>query len=445
MRSKDAYVRAFVSVVLALVAIAASAGPGSALPVVDVEALDRPVDPSVGCAWQEFSNDIFLSDTHNIYKIIGYRYREGHRLVFEGEFPRGRYFSLLAADDDQYVLQPTLTDHAIVAASGHNPNRPGAERLTDPSGTFRAQYRMQARPPGYDAIVNNVGYLGPKSNGEPNTGGSLLYRIYLPDRRFGEPATKGIGEWGGAKPLRYWFETPQGVTYCQDTDSAEDAIIKIPSPARWDLTEITGGTDPGDTETANPFTWERVGSTAELINAGNTDNEYLHAQASSASGEAFVLYWKAPHTPVRTYDGDPFDAFGSYDLRYWSICLIGAGQMTGACAADVDMRVDPLGNYRLMGGFSGAKRPATVPPGEKWFTFPSRDPRGLLLYRVQLPGLNWAGNPNRLDPGEAVGDQMHPWLPRGVYCSYASLHNGCREEYKAVWGTYPEKDPPAEA
>ncbi len=445
MRFTHRNLRALGTLLLASAALAALPSVGSALPIVDVPPLDRPIDPAVGCDWQEFDNDKFLSDTHNIYKIVGYRYREGDKLVFEGEFPRARYFSLLAADDDQFILQPTLTDHAMVASTGHNPNAVGADRLTDPSGTFHAEYRMQARPPGYDTVVNNVSYLGPKATGEPNTGGSLLYRIYLPDQRFNQPANKGVGEWGGATPLRYWFETPSGYTYCSDTEGAEDALIKPPDPTRMDLAGLLGDHDPGDTDTPNPVKWKRVDSVLEVANGGNTDNEYLSADVNNRAGEAFVLYWKAPNTPKQTFFSQPFGAFASYDLRYWSICLIGAGELTGSCAADVDVPPDSFGNHRLMGGFGGAPRPASVPAGEKWFTFPTKDKaRGLLLYRIQLPHANWASNPNLLDPGEAVGDQMHPWTPRGVSCPYASLANGCREEYKAIWGTYPEVAPPAQ-
>ncbi|MEL0028080.1 MAG: hypothetical protein VW625_05365, partial [Perlucidibaca sp.] len=142
-------------------------------------------------------------------------------------------------------------------------------------------------------------------------------------------------------------------------------------------------------------------------------NEYTASAFSRRYGKLFIVRAKAP-----SWRGKPGVAFGSEQVRYWSVCQNEfLTQRYTACRIDQDTALDSEG-YFTVAISDTADRPslATDENGITWLPW-GPYPDGLLLYRQML------ANP---DFAEAIGNVSKGQSPESVMGEYAPQTTDCR-------------------
>src|SRR4051812_46906989 len=122
------------------------------------------------------------------YYSGAYQLAPGTRIRIHGRFPHARYMSFNVYDAAQRPLDG-LADVAIVPDGGSgNPFRFGAERGLEQQRDYTVFIDTGPKP---DKRAANTLYTGTGQNGAPNTSGTFIYRIYIPDK--GQDDTGGVG------------------------------------------------------------------------------------------------------------------------------------------------------------------------------------------------------------------------------------------------------------
>src|SRR4051794_29862559 len=131
--------------------------------------------------------NIAYPDDSAAYYSGAYQLVPGTRIRIHGRFPHARYMSFNVYDAAQRPLDG-LADVAIKPDPGStNPFERGAERTFE-----RRDYTVfiDTGPKPAQRAPNTI-YTGTGQNGAPNTSGTFIYRIYIPDK--GLDDTGGVG------------------------------------------------------------------------------------------------------------------------------------------------------------------------------------------------------------------------------------------------------------
>src|SRR3954451_19395534 len=170
--------RGLLLVALALLTCAASAR-AQGVDETCALSLDR-FDPAI-------VNVAYPDDSAQYYSGA-YQLAPGTRIRIHGRFPHARYMSFNVYDAAQRPLDG-LADVAIVPDGGSgNPFRFGAERGLEQQRDYTVFIDTGPKP---DKRAANTLYTGTGQNGAPNTSGTFIYRIYIPDK--GRDDTGGVG------------------------------------------------------------------------------------------------------------------------------------------------------------------------------------------------------------------------------------------------------------
>jgi len=153
----------------------------------------------------------------------------------------------------------------------------------------------------------------------------------------------------------------------------------------------------------------------ELFNNANEGAVYLFSRISSAHGPFLVYRWKAPRTPVETFDGKPFPA--GEEMRFWSLAFYSPEGTGERSLPDVEVPVLPNGYRQLVVGFNGVGRPEFVPE-RQWVGLKLAEARLTLRY-IQA-AIGYRGNLSRLPAGE-VPAELQEIVPGGTYCNAGQL------------------------
>lgn len=402
-----------VAVVIAAVAMAL---PGAATAQGEV--------PAAGCSWWVGSNP----DAVNVaYPDEGAAYwgtmlLPGTELVVRGRYPEARYFSFHGYDS---LLRPT----ASILDSDVQPD------AGDPS---RYTVRIVPEPPPADPEPNTV-YAGETFEGDPNPGGIVLYRVYVPD----DPSdpTGGVGlpdvslaVAGGAVEVPFGqcdltaMLPGTGLNEAIRNADYPDAAPRMPAggndgnPPRW--SKFFGyksvlGLIPG-----NPVPPQLAPDGGGFLS--NHHNEYVTAGLSRSHGDVVVMRATMPTFPD-TRAGEPVDA--PRQLRYWSICQNETfSQRFVACLADHQAVLDGQGRATIVVSDPG-DRPAnaTAEDGVNWLPWGGTYPNGRLIYRQMVAAPDFAESIAAIEPGEDVRAAMGEYYPEIAYCPKEAFEQGGAE------------------
>ncbi|MGH2753117.1 MAG: hypothetical protein ACRDLB_01665 [Actinomycetota bacterium] len=385
----------------------------------------------VGCSWPTWLNeDTFnfaFPDDSATYWGAHFPFAPGARLVIDGAFPAARYFSIHAYDEAQRPVD-SIADHEIDPIEGTNRYRGG-----DGAGRYRVFVEFSAAPEEPD---RNTVYAGAMSNGAPNPGGFILYRVYTPD----DPTDLSGGPLpvitlqgpGGSAGIEFGTCDPlppdaggqvndvirdQNYTYVTPNRSHHPAATNPPTFKRF------YGTD----QFPRDFTEEGQGSDATARSEGgflsNQQIAYLYAYTSREYGDVVVMRPKAPTFPdTRRGDAPWLDR----EVRYWSVCQNnGLSQRMTDCAPDHETPLDPTGYFTVV--ISDPKdrpRNATAKNGVRWLPWGGLYYDGLVIYRHMLPANGFDAAIQRVPEGKRPAPVMGDYYPEAGYCGKKDFESG---------------------
>jgi len=431
------------TLLLLLVALAACKAPPSDPDAPPVAADAAIVEHS--CFWngpwvrEDPTRDYAYPDTGAAYWSARFTLPEGTELQLRGDYPHARYSSLVLYDD-QGEPTDSLHDTDIEPDAGsQNPYREGAERGARPR---RWSLRIQAAAPPSPRPPNRL-YSGHRQREV-----SLLYRVYVPDRRYGRT---------GGVPLPQAQLIDAGGAVIGEAESckrisANDQPMPntVPSLATYQLARerpLRGDTFPAQ----NPIQWHafydsrHLAACAYLHNCdgepqrkggvfSNPDNAYLWTMLNRGYGPLVVLSGRLPRVPATLAGGGRMQPG---DLRYWSLCNYETyTQKAMDCVYDEQLPLDAERRYTIVVS-RRADRPANARPecGVAWLEWSERGDGaghaddGLLFLRNMLPSPGFAqAVQNTRKPGDERA-VMGEYLPAAVYSSTAEFDKrGCGGE-----------------
>jgi hypothetical protein len=388
------------------------------------------------CAWVSFADaensNVVYPDTSVNYYLARVAVPAGGAVLLRGRYPHARYTAFNAYDE---IGRPTdaLADTAIRAERGStNPFIEGHRRdLAMRDYTVRVVAEPKPKNP-----RRNTVYLG--YNGRPSYLGSIIYRVYLPDR--------GRDQFGGVGLPEVSVRMPDGTEIQQPAACALNT--RQPSTGVNETDRASGGPDvPRHTPATDPVTWERFFNVfytyASRGPEGTTDhvphdhqggfysdknNAYVSAYTSRDRGRVLVVRGRLPQVP-HTYGGER--RFGSGDMRYWSMChgtVVPTGVTeTVSCLFDEQLVTTRRQRYTIV-MTTPEDRPANARRacGVNWMPWGAR-PDGSLIMRNQLadPAFDHAVQ-KVAEPGTAR-KVMGAYLPRGTYTSTRAFERrGCQ-------------------
>jgi hypothetical protein len=317
-----------------------------------------------------------------------------------------------------------------------NPFAFGAERDFD-----RRDYTVfiDTGPKPAQRAVNTV-YTGTGQNGAPNSSGTFIYRIYIPD--------KGRDDAGGVGLPTVTVESTTGAaggdpSPCADLEKPKaagvnDAVAqqalpdRPPSPSenpRWrKFVNVASSVAIGLTGSpqAGPADLDQLGGSGGFLS--NLDNAYVSSFIDRSGGKVVVTRFMAPTFPDTR---PPAARMPGGQLRYWSVCTNDpATQRFVACANDDRSVVAPDGFVTYVVS-TPEQRPANATRScfVNWLPWgPSS--RGVMIYRNMLPASDFAQSIQRAKP-DHERDTMGEFFPRSLYvadksafeqrgCSYAA-------------------------
>ena len=145
----------------------------------------------------------------------------------------------------------------------------------------------------------------------------------------------------------------------------------------------------------------------------NIHNAYTYNIYFRHKGNVNLLRAKAP-----TYRGQPGVAFGTEQLRYWSVCQNDVvSQRYSDCSLDENTALDDEGYFTIM--VSDAEdRPnnATAENGITWLPW-GPYLNGALAYRHMLPAPDYTETTSYVPRGTAVEDVLGEYAPQPAYCT----------------------------
>jgi hypothetical protein len=396
---------------------------------------DARTSPPQDCFWtsvfDEENGNLFYPDTGVNYYLGRVSLPPGAELVVRGRYPHARYTSFNSYDE---LFRPVdaLADVEIRPEAGStNPFLAGNRRDLP-----RRDYvvRVVSDPAPATRAPNTV-YLG--SAGRPSFAGSVVYRVYLPDR--------GRSQFGGVGLPEVALRLPDGTEI--DQPAACTAQTNQPSTGvtRTDQRSSAPALPNYTTAKAHPD-WERFFNVSRTVARqfsqdlaeaqgdeqrggffSDAKNAYVYAFMAREYGDVLVLHGRLPRVPA-TYDGQR--VFGPGQLRYWSMCSASVQPYgvtdTIGCVNDSALATDRHGWYTLVVSTPEA-RPANARRGcgVTWLPFGAR-PTAALIMRNQLPSPRFAHAVQRVSKPGQEREVMGDYLPRGGYTSTARFERrGC--------------------
>jgi hypothetical protein len=412
-------------VLLALLCFCALATPASA----------QGVDETCLLALTRFDaatiNIAFPDDSAN-YWVGAYQAVPGTRLRITGRFPHARYMSFNVYDQLQRPLDAIADVEIRPDAGSTNPFAPGADR-TAAKRDYTVVVDLGPKPA---TPAPNTIYTGTGQNGVPNVNGTLIYRIYIPDRlrnEFGDTAipTVQIEPLTSTGPLAPSvcgsFSKPSitGVNEALANANAIpglDAVTPSPgrNPPRWRrFTNLVAGLLYGitDSERTDPayqalrqLDLDTAGGTGGFLS--NIHNAYVSATVNRQFGQVLVTRFKAPTFP----DTRPGPArMPGGQVRYWSLCQNEPlTQRYTACLND-DRGVVGADGFSTFVISAPNQRPAnaTRECGVNWLPWGFTS-RGLVILRHMLPEASFGASIQKAKVDHEA-DAMGDGLPRSQY------------------------------
>jgi hypothetical protein len=394
----------------------------------------------IGCDWPVTLGydglNLLAPDTQASYWLLHYEAVPGTSLRIEGRYPRARFFSHTIQDETE-VTVAALVDQDIAPVPGStNPFRPHASA----TGPHRYAIRIAFSDPPAGGPERNTLYAGSTYEGEPNPGGTVVYRVYVP--------TDQHDVQGGVPLPRVVWETPLG-----DIDLSFDACTPLLGGLGGPANSTTEGANrPGDLPGLVPVSkdYARVPDFVRLHEGGFTDPvvnslpdqvadavphrggtplanapfPYLRSSITRQFGKTVVIRFKAPSFPD-TVHGEPVTV--ARQTRYWSLCSYAATEDTllrgSGCLTDFRTATDSRGRVTVVVA-DPAHRPAhTVDRagGVHWLPWGPYD-KDFLLFRFGLPATSWKYSPLRITPeatdqAAAAARVMGAYYPVARYCS----------------------------
>jgi hypothetical protein len=415
-----------------------------ALPVLLVLLLAAYLVPPYGgadasepqdCFWtsvfDEENGNLFYPDTGVNYYLGRVSLPPGAELVVRGRYPHARYTSFNSYDE---LFRPVdaLADVDIAPEAGStNPFLVGSRRDLP-----RRDYEVRVvSDPAPERRAPNTVYLG--SDGRPSFAGSVVYRVYLPDR--------GRSQFGGVGLPEVALRLPDGTEV--DQPAACTAPTSQPSTGVTRADQRSSGPVLPNYTTAKPRPdWERffnvtrtvarqfsqdlADATGEEQRGGffsDAKNAYVYAFMAREYGDVLVLRGRLPRVP-ETYDGQR--VFGRGQLRYWSLCSASVQPYgvtdTIGCVNDSRLATDRRGWFTVVVS-TPEDRPANARRGcgVTWLPFGVR-PTAALIMRNQLPSPRFAHAVQKVGRPGQEREVMGDYLPRGRYTSTAGFERrGC--------------------
>ena len=386
-------------------------------------------DADRACAWLiEPSYDranILFPEVTTTYLVAILPVPAGDSIEITGEYPHARYMSLQTYGG---LLQSTSVqrDTDIDPDEGsQNPFIRGARRTgRHRSYTVRlVEGREPAGGPAPNTLYN--------TNAAGQTGRSLAYRIYLPDR--------GSGRYGGVKPPTLTRVAADGtrspVPSCPDVVPDTSAVWRALSDVGLDVLPLP----PAGLLAKRKTVWHRfvnaptsitlgvleneifpdalvqaAASLAVLLPAGfgeNADNKYVAGSLSHEFGKVALVSAKLPRTP-RTLDGQR--RMGGGQMRFWSLCTGWLTTQTHGCLVDEDIRPDEDGRFQIVISTKASRPPsATVDCGFGWLVW-GPSPKVTAIMRNMLPKDSFEHSVQRAAVGQEK-EAMGPYYPRVKY------------------------------
>jgi len=327
------------------------------------------------------------------YYTGNYQLIPGTRVRISGEFPHARYMSFNAYD---LALRPLdgVSDVRIAPDAGSaNPFLLGADRTTTTKRSYTVFIEYGARP---EHPAPNTLYVGAGQDGSPNTTGTFIYRIYIPDK--GRDDRGGVGLPTAQIEPTSSTGTP-GTSPCADVHKptvgginellAAQALPDTPSttganPPVWRkfvnlvssvAINVTGEPDPGGVD------FDTLGGNGGFLS--NLDNAYVSAPMNRAFGPIVVTRVRAPTVPDTR---PPADRMPGGQLRYWSMCENDPPtQRFVACINDDRAVIDRDGFATFVMSVPGTRPPkATRECGVNWMPW-GPNQRSVVIYRNMLP------------------------------------------------------------
>lgn len=399
-----------------------SSGPASA---------EDPQDCFWTSVFDEENGNLFYPDTGVNYYLGRVALPPGGELVIRGRYPHARYTSFNVYNDQ---FQPTdaLADVDIAPDAGSTNPFVEGHRRDLPRRDFTVRVVPDATPAEREP---NTVYLG--DDGTPRFNGSIVYRVYLPDR--------GRDQFGDVALPEVAVRMPDGTELEQP--AACTALTDQPSTGLTQTDQRSGGPAvPNYTTAQERPHWERffnvprtmlsqfsptladaygAESRGGFFSDGN--NAYVYAFMARELGPVLVLRGRLPRVPA-TYDGER--RFGDGDLRYWSMCSVSMQPYgvtdTIGCTNDAHLATDSDGWFTIVVS-TPHDRPANARKGcgVTWLPFGAR-PTAALVMRNQLADPGFAHAVQQVRKPGTEREIMGDYLPRGRYLSTREFERrGC--------------------
>jgi hypothetical protein len=366
------------------------------------------------------------------YYSGAYQLAPGSRIRIHGRFPHARYMSFNVYDAAQRPLDG-IADVAIRPDTGSgNPFLIGAERTFE-QRDYTVFIDTGPKP---EAPAPNTLYTGTGQNGAPNTSGTFIYRIYIPDRGRDDMGGVGLptvtvepatGEGGGAPSACSDAEKPKGAGINESIAKQElpDRPASASGPPRWrKFVNVLSSVGIGVTgsQQVGPADLDRLGGSGGFLS--NLDNAYVSAFVDRSAGKVVVTRFRAPTFPDTR---PPAPRMPSGQLRYWSLCQNDpATQRFVACINDDRAAVAPDGFVTYVVSTPDQRpRNATRSCLVNWLPWgPSS--RGVLIYRNMLPSRDFAQSIQRAKADHEAAT-MGDFLPDSLYLADKSAfeQRGC--------------------
>ena len=402
-----------------------------------------PATPARGCLWfgpahSEGRFNVAFPDTGATYWTATMTVPVGAILTFEGQFPKARYMSFNAYDD-QGRATSSLPDALIVPDRGStNPFRAGGSRTT-----VRRNYSVNVIPRSPTRPM-------PHNTIEAGTGRQILfYRVYLPDR--GTGLTGGVGLPGATLHLADG-SVLRGPAACRAVGASRSAPPSQTFPrATYDALRSQAGR-PSTFPAQDPAVFHRAFTLSSLVGCiyrstcggrptvapgqySNLDSAYAVAMVTRAfrAGPVLVLTGTMPTTPATGPKVATMPK--SAQLRYWSICQNESLATTRVASCLPDDAV-PLGRGRRYTIVSStpAARPSNAIRrcGVAWLAWPAAGDGaghvadGLLIVRNMLPAASFHQSIQSVPRPGSERSVMGQFLPTGRYTTTSAFEDrGC--------------------
>jgi len=376
-------------------------------------------------------------DQAAVYWSGAYQLAPGTRLRIEGQFPHARYISFNVYDAAARPID-ALSDVQLLPIPGDdNPFLPGADRTT----RARRYTAFIEHAPIPEKREPNTLYSGSGQNGVPNTSGTFIYRLYMPDEGRDDTGDVGI-------PAITVEPTTAPKTPLSEPSSPCSTVEKPPVAGPNETLAGSPATPASPSTAPEQPIWRKftnfadayghvVGETAPPLegpveqadlaqNGGsggflsNRDNSYLSARLAQGHGAVSVTRVRPPSF-ADTRKGAV--RMPSSDLRYWSMCMNDPNSTRYVACSTDDVTVLGADGFATFVVSTPETRPANARAecGVTWLPW-GPNPSGLLIFRHMLPRAGFAQSIQAAKPG-AEAATMGDGYPVSRYVSDAATYD----------------------